>query len=122
MEYRTLGRSGVKVSPLCLGTDNFANPTPEKEAIRMIDVALDAGINMIDTSNSYAQGEAERIIGRALAQNKRRHEVILATKVHYPTGPGPNDKGNTRLHILRACRDSIAMAIISASASAPSSP
>ena len=107
MEYRTLGRSGVKVSPLCLGTDNFANPTPEKEAIRMIDIALDAGINMIDTSNSYVKGEAECIIGRALAKNKRRHEVILATKVHFPTGPGPNDKGNTRLHILRACKDSM---------------
>jgi len=107
MEYRTLGRSGVKVSPLCLGTDNFANPTSEEESIRMINVALDVGINFIDTSNSYVKGEAECIIGRALAQNNRRHEVIIATKVHYPTGPGPNDRGNSRLHILRACDDSL---------------
>ena len=107
MEYRFLGNSGVKVSPLCLGADNFANPTPEDESIRMIERAMDAGINIIDTSNSYMQGESERIIGRALAQSGRRHEVIIATKVHYPVGPGPNDRGNSRLHIIRACEDSL---------------
>ena len=107
MEYRTLGRTGVKVAPLCLGTDNFANPTPEAESIAIIDRALDAGINLIDTSNSYAQGECERIIGRALAANGRRQQVILATKAHYPTGPGPNDRGNSRLHLMRACEDSL---------------
>ena len=107
MEYRTLGRTGVKVAPLCLGTDNFANPTPEAESVAIIDRALDAGINLIDTSNSYAQGECERIIGRALAANGRRQQVILATKAHYPTGPGPNDRGNSRLHLMRACEDSL---------------
>jgi aryl-alcohol dehydrogenase-like predicted oxidoreductase len=107
MEYRILGRSGIKVSPLCLGTDNFANPTPEKESARMIARAMDAGINIIDTSNSYMQGESERIIGRALAESGRRHEMIIATKVHYPVGPGPNDRGNSRLHILKACEDSL---------------
>ena len=107
MEYRILGRSGVKVSPLCLGADNFANPTPEDESRRMIERALDAGINFIDTSNSYMQGESERIIGRTLAANGRRHETIIATKVHYPVGPGPNDRGNSRLHILKACEDSL---------------
>lgn len=107
MEYRTLGRTGVKVAPLCLGTDNFANPTPETEAIEIIERALDAGINLIDTSNSYAQGECERIIGRALAANGRRQQVILASKAHYPTGPGPNDRGNSRLHLMRACEDSL---------------
>ncbi|MCB0021146.1 MAG: aldo/keto reductase, partial [Anaerolineales bacterium] len=56
MEYRRLGRSGLKVAPLALGTDNFANPTPEAEAARMIEMALDAGVNLIDTSNSYAKG------------------------------------------------------------------
>ncbi len=107
MEYRILGRSGIKVSPLCLGADNFANPTPEEESVRMIARAMDAGINIIDTSNSYMQGESERIIGRALAESGRRHEMIIATKVHYPVGPGPNDRGNSRLHILKACEDSL---------------
>ena len=107
MEYRTLGRSGVRVSPLCLGADNFANPTPEPDSVRMIERAMDAGINLIDTSNSYMRGESERIIGRCLAANGRRHEMIIATKVHYPVGPGPNDHGNSRLHILKACEDSL---------------
>jgi aryl-alcohol dehydrogenase-like predicted oxidoreductase len=107
MEYRVLGRTGVKVAPLCLGTDNFANPTPEAESIEIINRALDAGINLIDTSNNYVQGESERIIGRALAANGRRQEVIIATKAHYPVGPGPNDRGNSRLHLMRACEDSL---------------
>ena len=71
MDYRTLGRTGVKISPLCLGTDNFGNPTPALESISIIDRALEAGINLIDTSNSYANGESERIIGRALELNGR---------------------------------------------------
>ncbi len=107
MEYRVLGRTGVKVTPLCLGTDNFANPTPEAESIEIINRALDAGINLIDTSNSYAKGESERIIGRALAESGRRHQVVIATKAHYPTGPGPNDRGNSRLHLMKACEDSL---------------
>jgi aryl-alcohol dehydrogenase-like predicted oxidoreductase len=107
MEYRNLGRTGVKVAPLCLGTDNFANPTPEAESIEIINRALDAGVNLIDTSNSYVKGECERIIGRALAENGRRPQVLIATKAHYPTGPGPNDRGNSRLHLMRACEDSL---------------
>ena len=107
MEYRTLGRTGVKVAPLGLGTDNVVNPTPEAESITLINRALDSGINLIDTSNSYAKGEAERVIGRALQANGRRHDVILATKAHYPTGPGPNDRGNSRLHLMRACEESL---------------
>jgi aryl-alcohol dehydrogenase-like predicted oxidoreductase len=107
MEYRLLGRSGVRVSPLCLGADNFANPTPEEESVRMINRALDAGINIIDTSNSYKQGESERIIGKTLSENGRRQGVMLSTKVHYPVGPGPNDRGNSRLHIIKACEDSL---------------
>jgi aryl-alcohol dehydrogenase-like predicted oxidoreductase len=107
MITRTLGRSGLKVSPLCLGTDNFANPTPEDECVRMIDAALEAGINFIDTADVYVGGECERIIGRALAKNKRRQEVVLGTKVFYPTGAGPNDRGGSRRHILQACEDSL---------------
>ena len=107
MEYRLLGRTGVKVAPLCLGSDNFANPTPEAESIAMIERAMDAGINLIDTSNSYAKGESERIIGRALAASGRRDQVLVATKAHYPTGPGPNDCGNSRLHLMKACEESL---------------
>ncbi len=107
MEYRSLGRSGVKVSPLCLGTGNFADPTPLDDAVRIIDQALDAGINFIDTANSYTHGESERMIGHALAQNGQRQQVILATKFHYAVGDGPNDRGNSRLHIIKACEDSL---------------
>ena len=107
MDYRTLGRTGLKVSPLALGTDNFANPTPEAESIRIINRALEAGINLIDTSNSYAAGESERIIGRALKENGWRDQVIIATKVFFPTGPGPNERGLSRRHIIKACEDSL---------------
>ncbi len=107
MEYRLLGRTGVRIAPLCLGSDNFANPTPEAESIAMIERAMDAGINLIDTSNSYAKGESERIIGRALAASGRRDQVLIATKAHYPVGPGPNDRGNSRLHLMKACEDSL---------------
>lgn len=107
MIYRLLGRSGVRVSCLALGTDNFANPTPEPECAALLERAIDGGINLIDTSNSYAGGEAERIIGRVLRDTGRRHDVLIATKVYYPTGPGPNDRGNSRHHIVRACEDSL---------------
>ena len=107
MQYRTLGRSGLKVAPLCLGTDNFVNPTPEVDALRIIDRALEAGINLIDTSNSYKAGESERIIGKALQANGRRDDVILATKFHYAVGSGPNDRGNSRRHLIKACEDSL---------------
>ena len=107
MEYRVLGRSGVKVAPLALGTGNFADPTPEDESIRIINRAIDAGINLIDTSNSYSNGESERMIGRAWAKGARRKELILATKAFYKVGMGPNDEGLSRLHLIRACEDSL---------------
>lgn len=104
MEYRTLGRTGIKVSPICLGTDNYGIVTPEDEAIRMIDRAIDAGINLLDTANAY---ESEPIIGKALAENGKRHQVLIASKVHHPVGPGPNDRDLSRLHILRECEKSL---------------
>ena len=107
MQYRHLGSSGLQVSALALGTDNFANPTPEKDAAAILGHALDAGINLVDTSDSYAAGESEAIIGRALKQSGRRHEVVLSTKGHFPTGPGPNRGGNSRIHLVRACEDSL---------------
>ena len=118
VEYRSLGRTGVNVSSLCLGTDNFADPTPEKEAALILDMALDAGINLIDTGDVYADGEGEKIIGRAIKANKRRHQTIIATKVdHGRRRPGysvddpalfaPNDHGHSRLNIIRACENSL---------------
>jgi aryl-alcohol dehydrogenase-like predicted oxidoreductase len=107
MDYRTLGRTGVKVAPLALGTDNFLNPTDAQESSRLLLRALDAGINLIDTSNSYRAGEAERLIGQTLKETGRRDEALIATKVFYPTGPGVNDRGGSRLHLIRACEDSL---------------
>jgi len=107
MSYRSLGRTGVQVSSLCLGAMNFGGPTPEDESIQIIDAALDGGINFIDTANVYNGGESERIVGKALQRNGRRLDVVLATKVHGEMGPGPNERGNSRYHIIRACEDSL---------------
>lgn len=106
MEYRSLGRTGVQVSPLCLGTWSFGARTPEAESIRMIHKALDHGINFIDTADQYAGGESERIVGRALS-SRQRARVILGTKVHYPESDDPNDRGNSRRHIMRAVEGSL---------------
>ncbi len=115
MRFRRLGRSGLKLAPIGLGTDNFANPVDETTAHALLDRATAAGINLVDTSNSYGgqrfAGESERFIGRWLQRNgsgnSRRHSIVLATKVHYPTGPGPNDRSNSRRHIIQACEDSL---------------
>lgn len=107
MQYRNLGRSGLKVSPLGLGTDNFANPLPEAVAHALLDRAYAAGINLIDTANSYGNGDSERFIGRWLREHGCRHAVVIATKLYYPTGPGPNDRSNSRRHILQACEASL---------------
>ncbi|MBV9790738.1 MAG: aldo/keto reductase [Chloroflexi bacterium] len=107
MDYRSLGRTGVMVSPLCLGTMNFGGPTSEEDSIRIIDRSLDAGINFLDTANVYNAGESERIVGVALKQNGKRDQVVLATKVHGKMGDGPNEQGNSRYHIIKACEDSL---------------
>ncbi|OGO21201.1 MAG: aldo/keto reductase [Chloroflexi bacterium RBG_16_48_8] len=106
MDYRLLGRTGVKVSPLCLGTLNFGGSTPEAEGIRIIHKALDAGINFIDTANRYRGGESERIVGKALADG-RRDKVVLATKFHGPMSEDPNDQGVSRRHIFQAVETSL---------------
>lgn len=106
MQYRNLGRTGVKISPLGLGTWNFYDPTPEKESHRIIHKALDAGINFIDSANAYHFGESERIVGKALADGKR-DKVILATKVYNPMSNDANDRGNSRRHIMQAVEDSL---------------
>jgi 1-deoxyxylulose-5-phosphate synthase len=107
MEYRSLGRTGVMVSPLCLGAMNFGGPTPEDESIAILDRALDGGFNFIDTANVYNAGESERIVGKALAQNGKRDQIVLATKVFGEMGPGPNEKGASRYHIIKSCEDSL---------------
>ena len=71
MEYRSLGRTGANVSPLCLGTDNFMDPTPEDECKRILDAAMDAGINLLDTGDVYADGDGERVIGRILKEERK---------------------------------------------------
>jgi aryl-alcohol dehydrogenase-like predicted oxidoreductase len=106
MDYRLLGRTGVLVSPLCLGTMNFGGPTPEVEAIRMIHKALDIGINFIDTANTYVDGGSEVVLSKALAGGKRER-VILATKVYFPMSADPNDRGGSRRHILMEVENSL---------------
>jgi aryl-alcohol dehydrogenase-like predicted oxidoreductase len=105
MEYRMLGRTGVRVSPLAFGTYNFGGGTSEADGVRMVHAAVDAGINLFDTADSYSGGDSEIILGKALSD--KRDRVVLATKVHNRTGDGPNDLGNSRLHILRACEASL---------------
>ena len=107
MDYRSLGRTGVMVSPLCLGTMNFGGPTGKEESVAMINRALEAGINFIDTANAYNAGESERLVGEAFKQNGQRDHIVLATKVHSKVGPGPNERGTSRYHILKACEDSL---------------
>jgi aryl-alcohol dehydrogenase-like predicted oxidoreductase len=108
MEHRTLGRTGVKVAPLSFGTDNFVNPTPEEECTRMLLTAMDAGVNLLDTGDVYANGEGERLIGRILKDSGRRHEMLIGTKVDHSSRPGaPNERGHSRLNIIRACEASL---------------
>jgi Predicted oxidoreductases (related to aryl-alcohol dehydrogenases) len=105
MQYRNLGRSGLKVSPLCLGTMMFGGATDEATARRIIDRAADQGINFIDTANVYNSGRSEEITGRAIASN--RSQWVLATKFANAVGPGPNDRGLSRVHAFRAVHDSL---------------
>jgi aryl-alcohol dehydrogenase-like predicted oxidoreductase len=107
MNHRHLGRCGLQIAPLVLGTDNYGNPTPEADAEAIVAAALAAGINCIDTADMYAGGETERMLGRILKALGARDKVILASKCHYPTSANPNDRGNSRYHIMRACEDSL---------------
>jgi aryl-alcohol dehydrogenase-like predicted oxidoreductase len=108
MEMRTLGRTGVRVSPLCLGAMMFGSwgNTDDDESVRIIHRALDAGINFIDTADVYARGESEEIVGKALVGG-RRENVILATKVHGTMGEDPNEFGNSRRWITREVENSL---------------
>ena len=107
MEYRSLGRTGMKVSPLCLGAMMFGawgNPDHD-ESVAVIHAALDAGINFIDTADVYSNGESEEIVAKALVG--RREQVVLATKVHGSMGRDPNMQGNSRRWIIAECEHSL---------------
>ena len=107
MEYRILGGTGIRVSTHCLGTMAFGawGNQDHDECIRTVHQALDAGINFVDTADMYSDGESEEIVGKAIAG--RRDEVVLASKFHNPMGSGPNDRGNSRVWIMRAVEASL---------------
>lgn len=107
MHYRTLGRTGIKVSPYCLGAMMFGGiaNADHDDCIRMVHKALDAGINVVDTADRYSQGESEEIVGKAL--KGRRDRVVLATKVHGPMGDDPNQQGSSRRWIIQAVEASL---------------
>jgi aryl-alcohol dehydrogenase-like predicted oxidoreductase len=114
VEYRQLGRSGLKVPVLSLGTGTFGGvgemfskwgASDVKEATRLVDVGLEAGLNFFDTANVYSAGASEEILGHAI--KGRRHELLLSTKATLPVGPGPNDKGSSRLHVIHQCEASL---------------
>ncbi len=113
MEYRQLGRSGLKVSAITLGTMTFGGKgkfqyvgnSDQSEATRMVDIALDAGVNLLDTSDQYSTGTSEEMVGEAI--RGKRAQVLLATKARFPMGAGPNDTGLSRHHLMNACDGSL---------------
>ena len=105
MEYRRLGQSGLKVSVVGLGGNNFGNACDEQRSADVIRKALDVGINVIDTSDSYSHGVSEQFVGKAIAG--RRQEALVFTKVFSKMGEGPNDRGSSRRHIMDGCEQSL---------------
>jgi aryl-alcohol dehydrogenase-like predicted oxidoreductase len=107
MEYRALGRTGVQVSPFCLGTMMFGGKADRAESFRILDYALDQGVNFVDTADVYAGNESERIVGEALATGSRRQNTILATKFNFAQGEDVNARGLSRRHLIAACEASL---------------
>jgi len=108
MNYRNFGRTGMMVSPLCLGTMNFGNQTDLTASCAIIDRAIDAGINFIDTANVYSRGRSEEMVGEALKRNGRRSRIVLATKVQGTMDDNdPNAQGISRRHIISECEASL---------------
>jgi aryl-alcohol dehydrogenase-like predicted oxidoreductase len=109
MIYRNLGRAGVKVSVICMGTAQLVEPTPWEDSIDLVRAALDAGVNFFDTANVYGDSDtrdrSERVLGEAL--RGRRDETVIATKFRGRVGPGPNDSGTSRYHIMRQVERSL---------------
>jgi aryl-alcohol dehydrogenase-like predicted oxidoreductase len=107
LKYRSLGRTRVQVSELCFGAMNFADGTDDSEAERIISRLQEVGGNFIDTANVYAAGKSEEMLGRVLKKLGNRDWFVVATKGHGRMGDGPNDYGNSRLHLTKACEDSL---------------
>ena len=105
MEYRRVGRSGLKVSEICLGTMTFGHGADVAESAGIVAAAMEAGVNFFDTADAYNAGVSETILGAIL--KPRRREAVIASKFFNPTGPGPNDSGMSRLHIMHAVEDSL---------------
>jgi aryl-alcohol dehydrogenase-like predicted oxidoreductase len=113
MKYRQLGRTGLKVSPLCLGCMSYGSPTwrpwilEERDALPFFKKAIEAGINFFDTADMYSLGVSEQVTGRALRELARLDEVVIATKVFFATREGPNMTGLGRKHVVQACEASL---------------
>ena len=108
MEYRSLGRTGTKVSTLCLGCLMFGGRTNEPDSMDIIDRAIDGGINFFDTANMYVRGKSEEMVGKAFKRNGKRAQIVLATKVHFRMDDDdPNAQGNSRRHIIEQCEASL---------------
>ena len=108
MEYRNFGRTGMKVSPLCLGCWNFGQRTTPEDSYAIVDRALDAGLNFLDTANVYSRGRSEEITGEALKRNGSRSRIVLATKFHGKMNDeDPNAAGSSRRHIIEQCEASL---------------
>ena len=105
MKIRRIHGTDIDVSPICLGTMTFGNPVDKDQAIQLTHLALDLGINFIDTANVYNQGRSEEVTGKALQE--KRDQVFLATKVHGRMGDRPNDVGNSRYHIVHQVEQSL---------------
>ena len=105
MQYKNLGRIGLKISVITMGTMTFGGQVNEADAIKMLDMAFEKGINSFDTADVYTEGRSEIFTGKAL--KNKRHAVVLATKVANKVGPGPNDMGTSRAHIMQAVEDSL---------------
>src|SRR5690348_1948898 len=105
MQYRQLGRSGLKVSPICLGTMMFGGPTDEATSMRIVAKAREAGINFIDTADAYNDGNSEQVVGRAISNN--RPGWVLSTKLANPMGKDPNRRGLSRSWVLQAADESL---------------
>ena len=108
MDYRSLGRTSTKVSPLCLGCMMFGGKTSPDDSYSIIDRAIDAGINFLDTANVYSRGRSEEVTGEALKRNGKRSQIVLATKVHGTMDDDdPNAYGSSRRHIIEQCDASL---------------
>ena len=105
MQYKRVGRTGLKISEITLGTMIFGKQVNEDDAIKIMDLAFDKGITSFDTADAYVAGRAEEIVGKAL--KNKRHSVVLASKVANKQGPGPNEAGLSREHIMQAVEDSL---------------